>query len=310
MEFVNFSREEAEYVKKTYHALIERCDTYIHRHPSAKIWIRDTDHTYSSIRLEGNIPMEDYKELVSTCACCGSNQSLSMGDEDFGGIAICDYCRAMKAEYGYGKFYKMMSFLGKIDGEERQSNIETQNAIPNSQYLNNVEKAKRFRVRVLVNKQGLLSRIQRKQELLYLNIDRLRMDEDSRIYIPHGDDKSDIVKFAGIYLNERDKNGHRMFQGDIVKFSCRNFRGEMICEEGVLCEVLSNNHYPNVGEQYPQPTKFYIEDNLNYNFPPPPNAIVNESIEIIGNIFENANYKINGGDEAKYYANCIREVEE
>ena len=157
----------------------------------------------------------------------------------------------------------------------------------NLQSIQNIEKAKNTRVRVLTSQ----------NTLLYLKLDKLGLDENENLYVLHGDDKTDIVKFAGIYLKGRDKQEKRLFLGDIVKFDCENFYGKIVSVEGVL-----------LGKEYSHNTHRYhyiILDNRSNNLPPNPDLIDKKSIEVIGNIYENPEYKI-GGCEAKYYVYDIK----
>lgn len=307
MEYVDFYGNSADWVARTYPSIARRCDEYMKLHPQSKLWIRDTDHWYSSIRLEGtNIPNKDYAALVSTCAICGGNIHLSIGDDDFGGIAICDYCRGMKDEMGYKSFLKVLSFLNRIDSEIPEVKIPdtvsfdlgTGNMTPvvggsiqgdekpNMYAKSKIAEAEKFRFRVWTSQ----------KTLLYLTADKVRINEHGKIYIVHNNDMNDIVSFAGIYLHERDRCGQRMFQGDIVKFSGKAYNGDIISEEGVLCDGNSREHRFN---------DYIVEDNLNNQFPLRP---LPGTIEIIGNIFEDADYKVNGGDRAEYYGAYIKEI--
>lgn len=305
MEYVDFYGNSAEWVAKTYPSIIRRCDEYMKLHPLSKLWIRDTDHWYSSIRLEGtNVPNNDYNGLGSTCAICGGNIHLSIGDDDFGGVAICDYCRSMKDEKGYNCFLKVLSFLNRIDAEIPE--VKTPETVsldigtgkmmpivggstqgdeePNIYALNKIAEAEKFRLRVWTSQ----------KTLLYLTANKVRIDEHGKIYIVHENDKNDIVSFAGIYLHDRDSHGQRMFQGDIVKFSGKAYNGDIISEEGVLCDGYSNRF-----------NDYTVLDNLYDNFPLSP---LPGTIEIIGNIFEDADYKVNGGDRAEYYGAYIKGI--
>ena len=292
----NLIREECS-------SLIHRCDQYMRLHPQSKLWLRDTDHTYSPIRLESeNVPKEDYDEISSYCPKCGSTiQPGTINNqyyEDYG-FTFCNYCNALTEEDGWKKLVRLLLYLNRIDEIEQTDNNtlfgciayfsnnktgqNTERQITDSYICSNLSKAERYRVRVITGE----------GHVLYLTLNRLRMDNKGKLYIEHKSDKSDIVRYAGIRIKGRDRNGNRLYQGDIVTFDFIDYQGKRRKWEGVLrsCRLTSKS------------ILYVIEDNLYNNFPPPPDKIDNTTIEIIGNIFD-PNCKVNG-EEAKYYIPLI-----
>lgn len=320
MELRDFYNIESQnLVRKECDFLICRCENYMRLHPQAKLWLRDTDHHYNPIRLESeNVPFEDYKELTSICPKCGSNIHVDYDNNGYYAeyeLRFCKYCQSLVCEDGWTKLQKLLTYLDKIDKViEDNENKEKENSIfhhflhkffhksindtgifnktlvdsPNVYAIHNQEKALRFKVRVLT----------KDKKLLYLALNRIRMDGENSLYIIREKDKSDKVQFAGAYLNGRDKNGERLFQGDIVRFVFKHPDGRILTGEGVLANMKQKE-----GRCF-----YIIEDNLNNNFPPSPDWIDKNTIEVIGNIFEKPDYKILGGHEAKYYAALIKGV--
>ena len=252
--------------------LIQRCNRYMQSHPNAELWLRNTDHRYCPIRLESKgVPREDYDELVSTCPHCGSTfHGEFMGNneyyEDFG-INFCNYCLALSEKKGAKKLQRLLSYTGRIDaGDENKEHEVT----PNIYAIQNRSIALKTKLRVLTNQ----------QTLLYLSLDRIRMNEDGNLYIVHGEDKTDIVKFAGIYLNKRDRFGRRIYQGDVVKLMISRFEEDKLeCKGVVEGSWLSRerNKYDLV----------IVEDPIGGSFPLLPDWIIYSTIEVIGNIYEN-----------------------
>lgn len=310
MDFIDFYNQKSiETIKSQYKSLVNRCDKYMSLHPDAKLWIRDSDHMYCSIRLEyRNVPDEDYKKLTSTCGMCGSDYHVNMITEDVM-INICEYCYAYSEVFDWERMKMLLRYLEKVDSEDQQENkskikfdlllahlglkkrikpnknrLKSEKKWLNQSSLENIQKANKFRIRVLTPQKSLL----------YLTLDRIRMDVNERLYLEK-DGKKENVIFAGIYLKTRDKNNQRIYQGDIVRFKIKNTD---TIWEGVASRKEGAGKYP-----------FWVEDNLNSNFPPEPRMINFQSMEVIGNIFENPDYKVFGGDEAKYYANLIKGME-
>ncbi len=293
MELRNFFKSEI-IVKKDCVSLIDRCDNYMRLHPGSKLWLRDTDHTYFPIRLESeNVPKEDYEEIMSLCPRCGSpilkNPKSNHHHyydkyrhyyyedyyEDYG-FRFCEYCYALEEKDGWKQTVRLLSYLNRIDSNTKSEtsiikkllNIHCFSKKRNKNIeLNNTKRfdAEKFRIRVLTSN----------NKLLYLTLNHIRMNVDGELYIEHDNDKSDQVKYAGVYLRERDKNGKRLYQGDIVQFDFISFNGERIRLKGIL------NYKKKEGEA----TLFVISDNHN-SFPPPPERIINNTIEVIGNIYE------------------------
>ncbi len=298
---------DSDVVRTECASLINRCDKYMLLHPQSKLWLRDTDHTYNSIRLESeNVTIEDYKDLTSTCPRCGSNIHIKYGYYEDYGLLFCEYCQSLVCNDGWEKLNLLLSYLDRIDltnKNEDQKGISfltsyikklfdrnkpktSLTVIPNYSTIKNQELASRYRLRVL----------DKNKQLLYLTLNRIRMDEGGDLYIDHNKDKSDKVQFAGIYLNGRDINDQRLFQGDIVRFKFKEPVGRFSNWEGVLVNRKQEND--NI--------LYIVEDNIHNNFPPSPNWIDNNTIEVIGNIFEMPDYRIMGGEEAKNFAYVIR----
>ena len=309
MELRNFINESQSVVRKDCASLINRCDNYMLLHPQAKLWLRDTDHRFNPIRLESeNVPFEDYTELISICSKCGSNIHVDYDNNvyDDYGLCFCQYCQSLVCGDGWTKLKKLLTYLDRID-LDKENNVEknyekhfgysnkadiTDKIItvkPNVFAMRNSEYALRLRIRVLT----------KEKQLLYLTLNRIRMYGENSLYIVHEKDKSDKVQFAGVCLFGRDKNGERLFQGDIVRFDIKHPDGRILTWEGVLANVKHNN----------DSVLYIVEDNLYNNFPPSPDWIDNNTIEVIGNLFEDPEYKIMGGDEAKYFATLINGVD-
>lgn len=134
LELRDFSSYNTEAVRRKYSSLVHRCDTYLLEHPGASLWIRETDHRNSPIRLEGNVPSEDYDKLVlSECAICGSNVDLRAGDDDFGCVGVCGCCKAMMvpdnlaAEFvlrPVSQLFNLLKFLKHSDAEDKNASDE------------------------------------------------------------------------------------------------------------------------------------------------------------------------------------------
>ena len=217
------------------------------------------------------------------------------------GFTFCNYCNALKEEDGWKKLVRLLLYLNRIDEIEQQTNDflpfdciahnpidifdeSTEKQTTNPYICSNLLNAERYRVRV-ITKEG---------NVLYLTLSRVRLNNKGKLYIEHKSDKSDTVRFGGIRIKGSDRKGIRLYQGDIVTFEFVDYQGKKRKWEGVLrsCRFTSKS------------ILYEIEDNLYNNFPPQPNNIDNTTIEIIGNIFENSNYKVNG-EEAKYYIPLI-----
>lgn len=273
-------------VRRDCTALIQKCDNYLHYHPKAKLWIRDTDHKYCPIRLESeNVPPEDYKVLISTCPKCGSNllgKKANSNDhyEDYD-LEFCDYCLAVSEKTGRKKLLRLLQYTGRIDSSDNYNNSKCEFVEPNNCTIQNITLALKEKLRVWT----------KDQKLLYLILDRIRMNQNGNLYIEHLNDKTDIVKFAGFYL-DRDRYGQRIYQGDVVKCIYRK-RLECI---GILTE---KHPLPNTGKY-----SFLIEQNP-FSFPLSSQDIDYSTIEVIGNIFENPELM---GDVSKHYIWYIGEI--
>lgn len=277
MEMINLSEST---VKKDCTSLISRCDEYMHLHPHSKIWLRDTDHQYAPIRLETeNVPPKHYEELLSLCPKCGfSIQKKTKAPryyEDYG-FQFCDFCYALEEEDGWTQTIRFLSYLNRIDKNNSKSSVLKDlfcnyfsRRILTTKYVasNNEKKydAERFRIRVLTSN----------GQLLYLTLNHIRMDTEGNLYVSHSRRQHDKVRFAGVYIKQRDKNGQRLYQGDIVQFEFINHE-KRIKWKGVLRNKKKKG----------DALLYLIEDNLHNNFPINPDSIINDSIEVLGNIFE------------------------
>lgn len=298
MEFKDFSSKEIEEeTKRDFASLIKRCDDYMLSHPNSKIWVRDTDHTYAFIRLETeNVPTEDRQILTSLCPKCGSVIQVttcpSEHFEDYG-LTFCDYCYATTEENGWQKLVRLLHYLNRVDDKKERSssifNFISKKLFGSKQTYSDTHlspkthqlDAEHFRIRVWTSL----------NKLLYVTLNRIRLNENGELYIEHGNDKSDIVKFAGVILKGRDKYGKRLFQGDIIRFIFDSGNGEKRETEAILKSwKLDNNSI-----------RYIVEDNIYSNFPPAPEWIDNDTIEVIGNIFENPDFEI-GNTKAKEFS--------
>lgn len=250
--------------------LIQKCTRYMESHPNAELWLRDTDHKYCPIRLESKgVPREDYNELLSTCPHCGSTfHGKLWGNneyyEDYG-FNFCNYCLAQSEKVGAKKLQRLLSYTSRIDGDNNNEH-ETS---PNIHAIHNRSLAHKTKLRVWTSQ----------QTLLYLSLDRIRLNEDGVLYIDHGKDKNDIVKFAGMYLNIRDRHGCRIYQGDVVKLQLSRYAGDKFESKGLVEDIwLSRKR-----KRY---DLVIVEDPISPSFPLLPDWIDYRTIEVLGNIYE------------------------
>lgn len=238
LELRDFSSYNTEAVRRKYSSLVHRCDTYLLEHPGASLWIRETDHRNSPIRLEGNVPSEDYDKLVlSECAICGSNVDLRAGDDDFGCVGVCGCCKAMMvpdnlaAEFvlrPVSQLFNLLKFLKHSDAEDKNASDEhggssimlrdgkdyninggkiEVDASPNDAANANVEEVSNIGVRVLT-----MDNI-----VCYVKLADLRINVDGKLYISRNGDHAELVRFAGFDLHVQDANGNTLYQGDILR---------------------------------------------------------------------------------------------
>lgn len=301
MELRDFSSfKDKELVKSNCASIINRCDNYMSLHPQSKLWLRESDHMTSPVRLESiNVPIEDYNELTSTCARCGANTQLDYivtSPYDDYDLKFCKYCQA-NATGGWRQLKLLLEYLGKIDTPNnkrkcflkslfrRQSNPVSPVNTYNTYAYQNILEAREFKMRVFTVK----------GKLLYLTLDRIRMDVNEELYIIHDNDKSDKVKFAGAYLHARDTKGNKIYQGDIVRFNYNSIGTQWVTMIG----MVSSKYFFNCSKSdFPYTI---LQSCFSGDFPPSPRYIDFNSVEVIGNLFETPEKMIKPGRIVEEY---------
>lgn len=302
MDYLDFfDKRKEQLANEICPSLIQRCDKYKSVHPNASFSLRETDHRDCEVVFGSNIAREDEDKLLSLCAKCGSNRYVEYRVFDDYFLPFCLCCQAERAGRGWGQVKMFLLFLDKIDEDYFNNNPDDHLLIgdrkkggnPNSSASFKMTQALKFRIRVLTNENNLL----------YLTLQKIRMDGEGGLYIVHDNDKTDKVKFAGVYLNVRDRLGKRVFQGDIVKSNYRSYNGSFQPFIGVA--TLRHRHP--ISAPYP----FMIETNTVGDFPPSPDSIDYDSAEVIGNLFESPELMIgkNSYETAEGFIRFILETE-
>lgn len=300
MFFCNFdNREKEESAKKDCADLIRRCNLYEQSNPDSKFWMSESDSGNTIWFRSNKVPEHDIKDILSTCAMCGGNIHLSFPTTyhlEAYDCKFCDYCQAITEDSGWKQLKKLMAYLNRIDNAQTNRGFikklfckekkETIYEHVNSQAYLNLKNASIFRVRLKLNNGNLL----------YKTLDSLRIDESGELYIVHEKDKTDKVKFAGVYLQFRDKNGKRIYEGDIVSF---NIKYDYQKEWSKCKGLAAPKHRSYMSRNYPFMIDIY--DGWGLVLPPLPSAIDYDSIEVVGNLFEtpelyylNSNESIDG----------------
>lgn len=238
---------------------------------------RDTDHTYESFRwdiysLNGNASNstihEFYnliqKDLEEHCCICGSNHMVRIKNynskED--SLLFNRFCGLCYAKQIGG--YKKILHYAELNEWCRTQNKEAD--LPN------------IKVR-LINKSNVI---------FYEKIANIYFDKE--LYVSNLFSSHEPVRYAGSYLGLRDKNGERIFEGDVVYCigeNCTSFWG-MAFEGEVIDYLGHDNRIDNI---------WLHHDYL--SFPSPLKAAL--EFEVIGNVLEGNENKIENPELSLYY---------
>lgn len=237
-----------------------------------EISLRDSDHRYNSFCYgvyqidkydesrseEQRMLNEQLRKLISSICCmCGSDFHVSLGEYDDKVSSVifehkCPLCQAKIEQTGFKLIWKY-AMANTIAKREKRSI-----ALPG------------IKVRLLNSK----------NVIFYDFLSNLYVNEKT-FYVSNNVSSYEEVKYAGMSLGVRDKNGVRLYEGDLVVAKLR--------ETGNLYWGMANKNINGWGAQRDKenpniPNDILLEHGYN-NFPSP--LIWAEEFVIVGNIFHN-----------------------
>ena len=187
--------------------LFEKWDKIFMRN-GIRLWFGDTDHTYDDFRyslsnFQSMISDKEFKkiekefeeDIKTHCCKCGNMGQIRDYNSKFDSFlfhCLCDYCymkRCVRDNFGIEKIRIIAQYNYRLK----------------KSHQDNSEPIIRLKVRLL----------NKKNEFFYDFTTNLYHDGTS-FYISNEHSKWEKVRYAGLYLGIRDKEGQRVYEGDVV----------------------------------------------------------------------------------------------